>query len=63
MMTDVAEFFTMTASVVLWGKAARLPFSRDRVRADMLDYYDWLVSTFGLKLTDVAPSSESRVTP
>lgn len=63
MLTNVGEFFAMTASVVLWGKAARLPFARDRVKTDMPDYYDWLVSSFGLNLADVAPSGEGSVTP
>jgi len=50
MMSDVAEFFTMTTSVVLWGKAARLPFKRERVQAEMPDYYSWIVQRFGLRL-------------
>ena len=49
MMSDVAEFFTMTTSVALWGKAARLPFKRERVQADMPDYYAWIMNRFGLK--------------
>lgn len=50
MMSDVAEFFTMTTSVVLWGKAARLPFKRERVQTEMPDYYAWIVQRFGLRL-------------
>ena len=50
MMSDVAEFFTMTSSVVLWGKAARLPFKRERVQAEMPDYYAWIVQRFDLRL-------------
>ena len=50
MMSDVAEFFTMTTSVVLWGKAARLPFKRERVETEMPDYYVWIVKRFGLRL-------------
>jgi len=50
MMSDVAEFFTMTTSVVLWGKAARLPFKRERVEAEMPDYYVWIVQRFALRL-------------
>ena len=32
MLTNPAEFFAMCASVVLWGHAARLPFTRAHVR-------------------------------
>ncbi len=48
MLSTRAEFFAMTASVVLWGRAARAPFTRERVRAEMPDYFAWLVATFGL---------------
>lgn len=50
MMSNVGEFFAMTASVVLWGKAARPPSTRERLRAVMPAYYDWLVGQFGLQL-------------
>ena len=50
MMSDFAEFFTMTTSVVLWGNAARLPFKRERVAAEMPDYYAWIVQRAGLRL-------------
>ena len=56
MLSTPAEFFAMTASVVLWGRAARAPFTRDRVRADMPDYFDWLVATFGLDLGGTPPA-------
>ena len=56
MLSTPAEFFAMTASVVLWGRAARAPFSRDRVRADLPDYFDWLVGTFGLDLGGAPPA-------
>ena len=50
MMTDVAEFFAMTTSVVLWGRAARLPFVRERVQAEMPEFYASIVQRFGLHL-------------
>lgn len=50
MLSNVAEFFAMTASVALWGQAARSPSTRSRLRAVMPDYYDWLVDLFGLRI-------------
>ncbi len=46
MLTNVAEFFAMCASVVLWGRAARPPFTRAQVRADLPLFYDWIVAEF-----------------
>lgn len=51
MLSTPAEFFAMTTSVVLWGRAARAPFTRDRVRIEMPSYFRWLVETFGLDLS------------
>ena len=48
MLTNINEFFAMTASVALWGRAARPPGSRERLQATMPEYYRWLVSEFGL---------------
>ena len=59
MLSTQAEFFAMTASVVLWGRAARAPFTRGRVQADMPDYFRWLVDTFGLILDPVPPASST----
>lgn len=50
MLSNVAEFFAMTASVALWGAAARPPHTRERLRAVMPVYYDWLAEQFGLQL-------------
>lgn len=50
MLSNPREFLAMTASVVLWGRAAREPFTRDRVKATMPEFYAWLVDTFGLQL-------------
>lgn len=49
MLSNINEFFAMTASVALWGQAARPPGSRERLRAAMPEYYDWLVHEFGLE--------------
>ncbi|MFC5344808.1 hypothetical protein ACETK8_02250 [Brevundimonas staleyi] len=48
MLTNRNEFFAMTASVALWGRAARPPLSRERLRTAMPDWYGFLVDEFGL---------------
>ncbi|MFN3838385.1 MAG: hypothetical protein ACK4MI_11805 [Brevundimonas sp.] len=50
MLSNVVEFFAMTASVALWGRAARPPRTRERLRQVMPAYYDWLVEQFGLQV-------------
>lgn len=49
MLSNVAEFFAMTASVALWGRAARPPDTRRDLRTAMPDYYAWLADHFGLQ--------------
>ncbi|MFJ6025274.1 hypothetical protein ACIQC9_11850 [Brevundimonas sp. NPDC092305] len=49
MLSNINEFFAMTASVALWGQAARAPGTRERLRAAMPEYYGWLVREFGLQ--------------
>ena len=49
MLTNIAEFFAMTASVALWGRAARPPSTREELRRKVPDYYAWLVNEFGLE--------------
>ena len=44
------EFFAMVASVTLWGKAARPPYTRASVRQDYPAMYAWIVSEFGLSV-------------
>lgn len=51
MLKNPFEFFAMTASVVLWGKAARPPYLRDNVKAKSPTLYAFIVGTFGLRLT------------
>ena len=49
MLTNVHEFWAMTASVALWGKAARPPSVRATVRRAQPEYYAWIVQEFGLR--------------
>ncbi|RZI98591.1 MAG: hypothetical protein EON90_12780 [Brevundimonas sp.] len=49
MLTNVAEFFAMTGSVALWGRASRPPSTRERLQEKAPDYYAWLVREFGLE--------------
>ncbi|HEY0925806.1 hypothetical protein [Brevundimonas sp.] len=49
MLRNPAEFFAMTGSVALWGRAARAPFTRERLRASLPDCHDWLAGEFGLR--------------
>ena len=48
MLKNPLEFFAMTASVALHGKAARPPFTRDNLRARLPELYAWIVREFGL---------------
>lgn len=49
MLSNVVEFFAMTVSVVLWGRAARPPSTRSTVRRVQSEYYDWIVREFALQ--------------
>lgn len=49
MLSNPFEFFAMTASVVLNGRAARPPFTRANVAAKSPDLYRFIVATFGLR--------------
>ena len=49
MLKNPAEFFAMCASVVLWGRAARPPFTRETVQAKAPALYAWIVQEFGLQ--------------
>lgn len=48
--TNVAEYLAMTASVVLHGRAARPPFTRDAVRAMLPETYAFIIAEFGVRL-------------
>ncbi len=48
MLSNINEFFAMTGSVALWGRAARPPSTRERLRAAMPDWYAFLIGEFGL---------------
>ncbi len=46
MLTNVAEFFAMCGSVVLWGQAARPPRTRRHVQLSLPGFYDWIITEF-----------------
>lgn len=50
MLSNVIEFFAMTASAVLHGRVARAPFTRRTVKEAQPSYFRWLVKEFGLRL-------------
>ncbi|WP_159011380.1 hypothetical protein [Bradyrhizobium sp. S69] len=45
-MTDQKEFFAVTASVFLYGKDDKEPFTREKLKAKQPDYYKYLVGLF-----------------
>lgn len=49
MFKNPFEFFAMTASVVLHGRAARPPSTRENVAAKAPALYRWIVDEFGLR--------------
>jgi hypothetical protein len=49
MLINPGEFFAMTGSVYLWGKAAKEPHTREVLRAKQPIYYTWLGELFGVK--------------
>ncbi len=49
MLSNPVEFFAMTASVVLAGRAARPPFDRATVRRNSPRLYAFIVRQFGLR--------------
>lgn len=50
MLSNLNEYFAMTASVMLWGRAARPPFTRARLVETQPDYAAWLTEVFGLEV-------------
>jgi hypothetical protein len=48
MLTNAGEYFAMTASVVLYGRASRPPSTRDTVKRTQPQAYAWIVREFGL---------------
>ena len=50
MFKNAFEFFAMTASTVLHGRAARPPFTRENIAAKAPDLYRWIVDEFGLQI-------------
>lgn len=49
MFRNPEEFFAMTASVALHGRAARPPFTRETLAQKAPDLYAWIVREFGLE--------------
>lgn len=49
MYKNPSEFLAMTASVVIHGRAARPPFTRDAVRKKLPDVYAYVVREFGFQ--------------
>lgn len=49
MLSNPFEFFAMTASTVLYGRAARPPFARANVKAKSPELYAFIVREFGLR--------------
>jgi hypothetical protein len=43
MLKSPVEFYAMCASVVLWGRAARRPSTRETVRQALPEMYAWIV--------------------
>jgi hypothetical protein len=52
LLTNHREFFAMTASVFLYGQAAREPFTRSNLKQKQPIYYQYLVRLFGFDPDD-----------
>jgi hypothetical protein len=48
-LTNVKEFFAVTASLYLWGQVDRPPYNRARLQSDQPNYYVWLGQLFGIE--------------
>jgi hypothetical protein len=49
LLKNPQEFFAVTASLYLWGKVARPPFTRENLKVRQPDYYAWLGQLFGVE--------------
>jgi hypothetical protein len=56
LMTNEREFFAVTASVFLYGKDDKEPFTRAKLKEKQPDYFNYLVWLFGFN-PDHAPST------
>lgn len=56
MLSNPGEFLAMCASVVLWGKAARPPSTREGVKTTLPKTHAWIVKEFGF--TEPGPSAQ-----
>ncbi len=52
LLSNHREFFAMTASVFLYGRAAREPFTRSNLKQKQPIYYEYLVRLFGFDPED-----------
>jgi hypothetical protein len=43
------EYFAVTASLYLWGRVAKPPFTRENLRARQPIYYRWLAKLFDVQ--------------
>jgi hypothetical protein len=48
LLTNVGEFFAVTASLYLWGNVDREPYTREALQTKQPNYYVWLGQTFGV---------------
>ena len=48
--TDIGEYLAMCASVVIHGRAARPPFTREQVRTKLPATYAFILGEFGVRL-------------
>lgn len=46
-LSNVKEFFAVTASLYLWGNVDREPHTREKLKAQQPFYYEWLGQLFG----------------
>ena len=48
-LTNVREFFAVTASLYLWGNVDREPHTRETLKTRQPFYYAWLGQLFGVQ--------------
>ena len=60
LLSNHREFFAMTASVFLYGRAAREPFTRSNLKQKQPIYYEYLVRLFGFILRMRQPEDKTQ---
>jgi len=48
-LSNVKEFFAVTASLYLWGRIDRQPYTRENLQNSQPHYYNWLAEQFGVQ--------------